>query len=413
MFKKQHNSTYHQTTICIVFSLAICFFCFGFSFGQSKEKLESERKKIINEIEKTSKFLDKASQSKKGTLKDLKAIESQVVSRKKLIKNIHSDISRSDATIKKNASKLDSLNSQMKRLTDQYSGVLMNSYLRQLSNSKWTYILSSDNLNTMLLRWRYMNQFESYAKSKKDEIIKLNKNIKNTNEEISLTIEQRKALLVSEENEKNKLESEINKKNKTLKELSGKEEQLKRELLKKSQERERLNTAIESIILAELKKTKEKSNKLYNKKNLELNTNTDKLSNNFSNNKGSLPWPISSGFVSSKYGKQPHPTVKGVTIKNNGIDISSKGNQDARAVFNGTVAGIVKVPGSKHMVIISHGNYHTVYSNLEEVFVRKYQEVNVQQIIGRIVADEDGNSELHFEIYKDQSTTLNPETWLK
>ena len=375
--------------------------------SQSKEKLESERKKLIKEIEKTSQYLEKASLSKKSTLKDLKAIETQVDSRKKLITNIREDITESDKTLKDNTETLEVLNKKMFELTDQYGGILRYNYLQHLSNTKWSYILSSTNLNNMVLRWRYMRQFEEYANTKKDEIVALNAEINASNQVITKTIEQRKDLLKTEEGHKIKLEKEMSQKNKTLKEITGKEAELRKELNKKKAEREKLNASIESIILAELKRVKVKE-----VESPALNTASDKLTNEFSTSKGRLPWPMSSGFVSAKFGTIPHPTIKNINIENNGIDITTKGNQTVKSVFGGEVVGITKVPGSKHMIIIRHGNFYTVYSNVENVSVRKGEKISVQQAIGTASPDEDGQTELHFELWRDR-TKLNPESWLK
>ena len=375
--------------------------------SQSKEKLESERKKLIKEIEKTSQYLEKTSLSKKSTLKDLKAIETQVDSRKKLITNIREDISESDKTLKDNTETLEVLNKKMFELTDQYGGILRYNYLQHLSNTKWSYILSSTNLNNMVLRWRYMRQFEEYANTKKDEIVALNAEINASNQVITKTIEERKDLLKTEEGHKIKLEKEMSQKNKTLKEITGKEAELRKELNKKKAEREKLNASIESIILAELKRVKVKE-----VESPALNTASDKLTTEFSTNKGRLPWPMASGFVSAKFGTIPHPTIKNINIENNGIDITTKGNQTVKSVFGGEVVGITKVPGSKHMIIIRHGNFYSVYSNVENVSVRKGEKISVQQAIGTASPDEDGQTELHFELWRDR-TKLNPESWLK
>jgi murein hydrolase activator len=216
------------------------------------------------------------------------------------------------------------------------------------------------------------------------------------------------------------LEKEKAVKDKMLKEISGKESQLKTELNQKKNEREKLNSSIERIINEQLRIAREKADREVSaansntkeSKEKKLDDSSIKLANEFSQNKNKLPWPIASGYVSSKFGVQAHPSIKGVTVENNGIDISGSGSKDVKVVFDGEVVGVTKVPGYNHMIIVRHGNYYTVYSNLDEVYVRQGSKLQMNQAIGKIHADESGNSELHFELWKDTSK-LNPQSWLR
>ncbi|HRG66498.1 MAG TPA: peptidoglycan DD-metalloendopeptidase family protein, partial [Saprospiraceae bacterium] len=384
-------------------------------------QLEKERKKLIQEIEKTKKYLDSTVKSKQTTLKDIKAISAQVDNRKKLITTISGEISASDRKIEDNNQKIDSLSINLGRLNEQYLQMQRYTYLRQLGNNKWSYLLSSGNLNTFLLRWRYSSQFESFNEKKQAEINQLKAEIQSNNLEITKVKEEKGKLLEQEKKEATTLEKEKLAKDKMLKEISSKESTLKKELEKKKGEREKLNAAIERVINEQLRLAREKAsasssantgNSKSDKKETKLDDASIKLAAEFSQNKNKLPWPISSGFVSSGFGVQAHPTIKGVTIENNGIDITGKGSKDVKCVFNGEVVGVTKVPGYNYMVIVRHGNYYSVYSNLSSVSVKQGSKLNGQQSIGSITADENGDAELHFELWKDK-TKLNPEAWLR
>ncbi|HRG20067.1 MAG: peptidoglycan DD-metalloendopeptidase family protein [Saprospiraceae bacterium] len=404
-----------------VLSLVLLLFVPVILLAQSKEQLEKERKKLIQEIEKTKKYLDSTVKSKQTTLKDLKAISAQVDNRKKLITTISGEISASDRKIEDNNQKIDSLSINLGRLNEQYLQMQRYTYLRQLSNNKWSYLLSSGNLNTFLLRWRYSSQFESFNEKKQAEINQLRAEIQSNTLEITKVKEEKGKLLEQEKKEATTLEKEKLAKDKMLKEISSKESTLKKELEKKKGEREKLNAAIERVINEQLRLAREKAsasssantgNSKSDKKETKLDDASIKLAAEFSQNKNKLPWPISSGFVSSGFGVQAHPTIKGVTIENNGIDITGKGSKDVKCVFNGEVVGVTKVPGYNYMVIVRHGNYYSVYSNLSSVSVKQGSKLNGQQSIGSITADENGDAELHFELWKDK-TKLNPEAWLR
>ncbi len=403
-----------------VLGLVLLLIASGFCHAQTKEQLEKERKKLIQDIEKTKKYLESTVKTKQTTLKDLKAITVQVDNRKKLITTISGEITASDQKISDNNQKIDSLVQNLGRLNEQYLQMQRYTYLRQLSNNKWSYLLSSANLNTFLLRWRYMSQFEAFNAKKQAEINNLKAEIEKNNQEITKIREEKGKLLQQEKQEATTLEKEKAAKDKMLKEISSKESTLKKELEKKKGEREKLNAAIERVINEQLRLAREKasagntntSSGKAEKKENKLDDASIKLAAEFSQNKNKLPWPVSSGFISSGFGVQAHPTIKGVTIENNGIDITGKGSKEVKCVFNGEVVGVTKVPGYNHMVIVRHGNYYSVYSNLSDVYVKQGSKLSGQQTIGKITADENGDAELHFELWKDK-TKLNPESWLR
>ncbi len=375
-------------------------------FGQTKSELEKERKKIISEISKTNGYLKSTQKEKSSTLKDLGAINQQVENRKALISNIKQDIEQASHQLKQNESKKDSINTAYQKLLQQYKGILRYSYIQELSNQKIAYLLSSESLNTFLLRYRYIKQFESFQKLKKEELNQLRALLVEADENIKLQQDEQERLLHLENEQYDILENEKESKNKILKSISKKESQLKSELKKKRNQREKLNKEIEKIILAQLKAAREKE------KNANKSKVDSKLSADFSKNKGKLPWPIDNGFVSTKFGKQPHPTLKGITIESNGIDISCTGSMSVKAIFDGEVVGITKVVGSQNMIIVSHGNFYSVYSNLSEVVVRKGNKVTRGQLLGSLSSNPQGRGELHLELWQDKKK-LNPQKWLK
>ena len=65
-------------------------------------------------------------------------------------------------------------------------------------------------------------------------------------------------------------------------------------------------------------------------------------------------------------------------------------------------------------VIIRHGSYLTVYSNLSDVFVKANQKVDIKEELGTIYSDrsDDNKTVLKFQIWR-ESTKLDPEEWLR
>lgn len=136
------------------------------------------------------------------------------------------------------------------------------------------------------------------------------------------------------------------------------------------------------------------------------------LSNSFEENKLKLAWPVSSGFVSQKFGRQNHPVLKGIVTNNNGVNIQTQENEKVKTIFEGEVRRVAFIQGLGSTVIIKHGEYLTVYAGLKEVFVRSGQKVSTNQEIGKVFSNADGVSELRFQIFKN-TTALDPQGWLK
>jgi len=376
-------------------SLSLCILMLFASncFSQSRTQLEDERNRIIQQIEQTSQNLEKTSSNKKATLSDLKAIENQIKNRKKLIENIQAQIKSADNTIASNSVKIDSLDDNISYLDDQYQQLARNMYLRELAGNKWAYIFSAESVNDAFLRWRYSKQFESYAYQKTDQVNSLKGRINDKTNSVKEEKKYIQSLLSDEQKSYKKLEKDQKKKDDILAKLKKEETSLKSDLNKKKKQREKLNREIEKIILAELSKNTSKEE--------------ETVYADIKNKK--LAWP-SKGFISGKFGNQPHPTIKNVRINNNGIDITCKKSAPVSAAASGKVISITSIPGYGNMVILKHGaEYYSVYSKLEHIIVKKDESVQTGQTIGRLAAT--NAPELHFEFWKGKEK-LDPTKWL-
>lgn len=136
-----------------------------------------------------------------------------------------------------------------------------------------------------------------------------------------------------------------------------------------------------------------------------------KLTGAFTANKGKLPWPVAKGVVLRYFGKQEHPSLKRVYIQNNGIDINAEAGAKVSAVFKGQVTGVQTIGSFGTVVIIQHGQYYTVYSNLSRAYVKKGESIKMGQELGRLLIDDEGQSSLHFEIWN-KKKKINPIYWI-
>lgn len=134
------------------------------------------------------------------------------------------------------------------------------------------------------------------------------------------------------------------------------------------------------------------------------------LSSNFSNNRGSLPWPVARGQVVGHFGVGKHPILN-IQTNNDGVDIATNKGSTAKAVFDGVVSSIIAIPGGNRTVLVRHGDYYTLYGNLSFVSVKKGDSVRRGQDLGRIYTDSNGDTILNFQV-RNGASKQNPETWL-
>ena len=192
--------------------------------------------------------------------------------------------------------------------------------------------------------------------------------------------------------------------------MQGKEQQLKSELVAQRKKAREIESAINAAINKEILAEKKKTISLAKTKEIALSNK------GFEDNKGRLPWPVTTGEITKGFGKQPHPLHVNVFTYNNGVDITTVKGSTVRAVYEGDVSSVIVIPGAGKAVIIAHGNYRTIYSNLQETYVKAGDHVSVKQEIGALLVNRSGNSEVHFEIRKittdGQISNINPTYWL-
>ncbi|GAB0156809.1 hypothetical protein CHRYSEOSP005_20760 [Chryseobacterium sp. Alg-005] len=133
--------------------------------------------------------------------------------------------------------------------------------------------------------------------------------------------------------------------------------------------------------------------------------------NNFAENKGRLGFPVDKGQITHRFGRQQHPVLKNIVEENNGIKISVPSGTRAKAVFPGSVSSILASSDGTKTVIVKHGTYFTIYSNLGTVNVSKGQQVSAGTPVGTVGQDFDGSYTLDFQVWSG-STPVDPLGWV-
>ncbi len=378
--------------------------------SQSVESLEKKIASLQKDIKLAEKLLKETSKNKETTINQVTLLQTQINQRESLIKTYQSQVNALNKEIQKNKTGIASAKKDLALFQKEYANLLLIAYRNKGKTNNLLFIFSSEDFNQGIRRMRYIQELNDLVKVKIEEIKstqdKINQQL-NKNENNKKDIEK---VLAKEKEERASLVNDRDKLNKDLASLKKKESQIQKDIKTKENETKKLKKEIEKIIAEEIRKAKERE-ELAKKNN--TNSVDYNLSNNFAQNKGKLPYPVEQGIITGKYGLTPHPTQPKVTVNNNGVDISTTKGAKARSVFEGEVCFVTN-QGNNNAILIRHGLYFTLYSNIEKVFVKVGDKVTTGQEIGRIHTNvSDGKTILHFEIWQENKTTVNPAVWIR
>lgn len=393
----------------ISFTLLVCLV--SNVFGQSLEELRKRKEKTASEIEYINSLLKETNNNAKASLNRLSVLERQIKLQDILINNITGEIGYLDASINQNIKRIDSLNIALQIVKNKYAAMIQYANRNQNNNNQLLFILSASDFNQAYKRFIYLRQYADYRRKQAEEISTFKNSISEQLSEFNKRKDEKQRLLTSKVNQTVIIEQRKKQQKDVYSELKQKEKDLNRKLESQRKTELRLQQEIERVIADEAKKVNRKSSR---EKGFVLTTEEKVLSGDFSNNRGKFPWPVLRGLITDHFGEHPHPVLKYVVVRNAGVDITTQANAKARAIFKGEVTKVVAIPGGNIAVIIRHGNYLTVYSNLSEVFVKAGQQVEGKEEIGNIFTDknDDNKTVLKFQLWR-ENTKLDPEEWLR
>ena len=291
-------------------------------------------------------------------------------------------------------------------------------YYNLNSYSRLAFVFSAQSFYQAYKRLTYLQEYSSFRRMQVEQINLVEKQLQ---DELFL-FKTQKALIALEKNQKSKnlsqslseqelLAIEKVQQNNLVSSLKRKEKQLRSELNDKQAKAKALNAKIRKIIEEEIRLAKEKSKKSGNV-NYEMTPEQQLLADNFTQNKGKLPWPVERGVILESFGIQKHPVLRGIETFNNGIKLSTENASFVRAVFEGKVSRIISIPGAGKAIIINHGDYFTVYSNLSDVLVKAGETVELKQNLGVVITNKKTKESItELQIWKGDEK-LNPSDWL-
>jgi len=396
--------------------LSFIFFiiiCFGVSFSsgaQTKKQLQKKRVQLQKEMKQINTLLFKSKQQEEALLSELSDLNKRIAVRSRLIRTIDEEENKLSDEIENNQIEIDALEASLTRLKKEYADMIVQSYKTKNKQSTLLFLLSSKNFSQAYKRMQYMKQYNSYRKSQGEKIKVEYKKLATLNDSLIVRQEEKVLLIALYTKERDSVNSEKTSQVKLVQKVKKEESKYVAEFKRIQSQDNKLNKQIQRLIAEAVAKSRKKTTK---KSSGFTMTPEEKLTaSNFVANKGKLPWPTEKGIVVRKYGKQKHPTLAGITIQSNGIQLATEKNAKARSIFKGKVLSIQLQPGRKKMVLIQHGNYISAYKNLDNVLVKTGQSISTKQAIGTIHTDATtGKTILAFSLFKN-TTLQNPESWI-
>lgn len=411
----------------------------------------------MDEIALANRILAETQKDRKNSLGTIETVQQKIELREKLIRTLDREVELMGDEEAQMQEEIDTLRVRIERQKAQYALMIQQANKSRKNSSRLMFILSSEDFNQAMRRIEYLKQYSAYRQQKIKEIQEQEKELESAIERLRVQKIRKNAVRGQLQEESRKLGSEKLSQEEAIKTYQAMEKDLEKKLKAKLKEAEKVEEQIQKIITEEIARARAQAAR----KNLEdraiklglvrgqdfsSNTTNDRLESlisnaekarseankpaiaepesfeltpaarslaaNFAANQKRLPWPVERGLVTSKFGPQRHPVVKSVIIDNKGVDIATEGNAAIRAIFDGEVSRLFRMPDGQLVVIINHGSYFTVYQGITNVTVSKGDKVTKGQSIGSAYTNPiNAQTKLHFEIWNDNKA-VNPLLWL-
>ncbi len=388
--------------------ILVLFYCLAISDSlaqKSKAQLEKDRKENLQRIAETERILEETESERKASIGQLTAINRQIRSRETLITSLKQEIGLLDGEISDLTIVVNALQEDLINLKEEYTAMIYASYRSNWGYQTLTFLFSSKTFNQLFRRLEYLNQYSEARQLQVQQIEVVSKALEEQRTDVQSKKEQQNALLTEQIRQNRNLNNLKDKQSKLIAELGEKEEELKKEVADRRRSILELDKLIAELI------RKEQEEKASAAKSSAQVAEIEKASSSFESSRNNLSWPVETGFISSRFGKQPHPVLKGIMVDNQGVDIQTNKDALVKSVFEGKVATVAFVPGMNSVVIVQHGDYYTLYAKLKKVNVKKGQLIAKGDQIGEVFTDAEGVSEVQFQVWK-SSNKLDPAKWL-
>ncbi|MCH8516096.1 MAG: peptidoglycan DD-metalloendopeptidase family protein [Cyclobacteriaceae bacterium] len=361
---------------------------------KSKTELEQEKKKNIQKIVEAENILKQTGIEKEATLGQLSALTGKIQAQENLMRSLTEELGVLDLEIGRINIIVGAMEDDLEMLKEEYAAMIYAASKANKGYEKLIFVFSAQTFNQLIMRLQYMNQYTETRKTQVEQIQIVKEELTNQRKEIQVLKKEQQILIDEQKKQQELLLSDRQRQSQLIAQLNLKERELRAEMKRRTEENRKLDEMIEALV----------------KESMAVSVDMKEITGAFERNRKKLKWPAS-GLISGKFGRHPHPVLKGNMVENLGIEIQTGKDAPVKTVFEGQVKAITSPPGLNYAVLIQHGDYFTVYANLKEVKVKKMQLVKAEDVIGTVYTNSSGVSELQFQVWKNFEK-LNPEAWL-
>lgn len=379
--------------------------------SKQQKELEAQRIRLKKEIKQINTILFKDSKTRKNALTEVEDLQVKLNVRSELIRVTNQQANLLTSKIRINEKNISVQRKELEDLKSEYANLIRKSYESKSLQNRLMFLFSSENFLQAYKRLQYLKQYARYRRRQGRAISEKTKLLQELNQ--MLSIEKADKILLIEENRivQKEIEKEKKEQNSLIKNLERRQKKLASQISKKEKQQRAIDREINRLIREAIAASNSRAGKK-GKKTFQLTPEAKLLADNFISNKGRLPWPLEKGIVVQGFGRQRHPVVKTTIIQSNGVVIATEPLAQVRAVFEGEVMSVIVIKGSNPSVLIRHGNFITLYTNLAKLYVKKGEKVKAKQAIGEVFTNQQtGKTQLQFGIFNNVKA-LNPKDWV-
>lgn len=449
----------HYAGRALVALLLLCLPWCGHAQNSKRIKqMKQESTALKKQIAESESLLKNTKKDIKSQLKNLSVIDGQIVDQTKIVGDYKNEVEALGKDLTAKEAELKKLEQELTACKHKYRRAVLYLNRKRLLQNKWLFVLSAKNFRQMYRRMRYASDYSKYLRAQAETIKQKEEAVTKAREAVHTAKKEKDVLLTEAQGEHKRLEQKKKERQGVISELNKKQSQLTTTIARQKRKYANLNASIDRLIKQEIaaaearrkkeearrkaaeekrrkaaeaearrKKNAKSGNATANKKTstakpakskprYEEEDATDRtLSSGFAANRGRLPIPITGSYaVTGRYGQYSVEGLSGVSLDSKGINLTGRSGAQARCVYDGEVSAVANVGGT-YVVIVRHGSYYSVYSNLSSVAVRNGQSLKTRQTLGAVAGDGSGGCTLHFQLRKRNGSTaghINPLPWL-
>ena len=400
----------------LVVLLTVCNFSFAQQKTQQQRNLEKRKEEIATEIAQMERLLQQQVRLKGSAIDQIQLLDNKRYALESLIELTANEVQLLQRQIAESNNQIDDLKDQIEVIKQDYEKVIVNSYKRKVEKNKWLFLLAADSFKDARRRWNYLLQYASYRTTQAERLVRKQEELQQISATLEDQLKQKEEKVEENRRQQRALIVDREKQEMLIANARKQERAYRRELADRDKERKRIDSEIDRLIREAIEKANRdrlaKAKKANRKDGFVLTPEAEALAKSFEGNRGRHIWPVEKGIKSIGYGTYADKLYPALKHFNNGVTIATESGSKARSIYDGEVMNVMISRQGIKGVYVRHGDYITMYYNLQDVSVKEGDKVVAKQSLGTLHTDKvSGQTLLKFYLYKN-TTRLNPEEWV-